>query len=255
MDNSTKLDYPPPRSKLLQKAFQPFASAFAAKAREPIGRRNRRGRGAIRLRGARFANAVLWGGALLTLLGAGFASPWGGPVSYPSPRAGMITTGLLALSACLALCTRLPLSARVSIALALVGGFLALYSTEAFLQWREATKVRHAANRLGRPYDRRSGAQVLRDLRHSGQDAWPAMSVGDLLRGQEELPLLPLGGISGVPTRACNELGAPLVYPSDARGFLNPPGSWEPAPLDVAMLGDSFARGDCVAAEESAAAR
>ena len=166
----------------------------------------------------------------------------------------MITTSLLALSACLALCSRLPLPARVSLALALVAGFLALYSLEAFLQWREVTRVRRAANRLGRSYDARSGAQVLEDFRRAGKDAWPAMSSGDLLRGEEEPTLLPLGGISGVLTVACNEIGVPLIYPSDGRGFLNPPDLWHGAPLEVALIGDSFARGDCVGAEETASA-
>ncbi|HEU5180377.1 MAG TPA: hypothetical protein VFW45_06280 [Candidatus Polarisedimenticolia bacterium] len=204
---------------------------------------------------ARFANAALWGGALLALLGAGFASPWSSPLANPSQRAAMITTSLLALSACLGLCTRLPLSARISIAMSLVTLLMGLYGAEVFLRWRIVSQVQRAANRLGRSFDPRNRLEVLRDLRREGKEAWPVMFVGPLVQGNEELPLLPLAGISGVLTVHCNEIGTPLVYPSDQHGFLNPPGMWGPAPLDVALLGDSFAQGNCVSEEENAAAR
>ncbi len=167
----------------------------------------------------------------------------------------MITTSLLALSACLGLCTRLPLSARISIAMSLVTLLIGLYGAEAFLRWRIVSQVQRAANRLGRPFDPRSRLEVLRDLRREGKEAWPMMFVSPLVQGNEELPLLPLGGISGVLTVHCNEIGTTLVYPSDEHGFLNPPGMWGPALLDVALLGDSFAHGNCVGAEENAAAR
>ena len=207
------------------------------------------------MRGARFANAVLWGGALLALLGAGFASPWGSLTAHPSQRAALITTSLLALSACLGLFTRLPLSARISIAMSLITLLVGLYAAEAFLRWRIVSQVARAANRLGRPFDPRSRLEVLRDLRREGKEAWPMMFVSPLVQGNEELPLLPLGGISGVLTVHCNEIGTTLVYPSDEHGFLNPPGMWGPEPPDVALLGDSFAHGNCVGTEENAAAR
>jgi hypothetical protein len=207
------------------------------------------------LRGARFANAILWGGALLALLGAGFASPWGGPITNPSPRAPLIATSLLALSACLGLCTRLPLSARVSIAMSLITLLAGLYGAEAFLRWRIVSQVERAANRLARPYDPRPRLEVLRDLRKDGKDAWPMMFVSPLIQGSQDLPLVPLGGISGVPTVHCNEVGTTLVYSSDQHGFLNPPGMWGPEAPEVALIGDSFAHGNCVGEDENAAAR
>jgi lysophospholipase L1-like esterase len=53
----------------------------------------------------------------------------------------------------------------------------------------------------------------------------------------------------------CNEIGPYLIYRSDEHGFQNPSGLWGLPQLDVALVGDSFAQGNCVPSEQNAAAR
>lgn len=70
---------------------------------------------------------------------------------------------------------------------------------------------------------------------------------------RRDLTLLPLGGISGVTTVHCNEVGEYLVYRSDEHGFHNPSGLWERREIELALLGDSFAHGNCVSASQDLA--
>jgi hypothetical protein len=106
-------------------------------------------------------------------------------------------------------------------------------------------------------FDRRSRAEVLSDLRTKGTDAWPAIPPQVLFSRQgasyqnpliqvEGAPLLPLGGISSTTTVHCNENGYYVIYESDEHGFHNPKGLWSTAPLDIAVIGDSYAHGACV---------
>jgi hypothetical protein len=58
--------------------------------------------------------------------------------------------------------------------------------------------------------------------------------------------VLPLGGIANRTTVLCNEGGKWAVYRSDEHGFRNPSEAWR-APLHIAVVGDSFSHGNCVA--------
>ena len=53
----------------------------------------------------------------------------------------------------------------------------------------------------------------------------------------------------------CNESGQYNIYDADEHGFNNPRGLHGQAPLQVALLGDSFTHGACVPREASVAGR
>ncbi len=114
-----------------------------------------------------------------------------------------------------------------------------------------------AAERAGRPWDRRTRTEVVRDLREQGADAVSRAIPAALLEPADDgryrarlaldgRELLPLAGISRKTVVLCNELGQYAVYESDEHGFRNPEGLWARAPVDVALIGDSFTLGECV---------
>lgn len=57
--------------------------------------------------------------------------------------------------------------------------------------------------------------------------------------------IFPLSGISNSLTLLCNENGYFSEYKSDRYGFNNPDETWE-KPIDLFLVGDSFAHGACV---------
>ncbi len=112
-----------------------------------------------------------------------------------------------------------------------------------------------AERRGDRVYDPRPMYQVLWDLRRAGRNVWPYVSPvfwGRVQRGAglPVGPLLPLGSLSRSVAILGNETGAPVFDYTDEHGFRNRPGKWK-APLDVVLLGDSFAHGCCVPFDES----
>ena len=111
------------------------------------------------------------------------------------------------------------------------------------------------AREAGRPFDTRSIAQVVDDLRARGVDAYPAVypflftpANGLVDHGRR---FFPLGGISRKTTVYCNECGDYTIYEADEHGFNNPPGVWSQKETDLFLLGDSFAQGACVKPAES----
>lgn len=118
------------------------------------------------------------------------------------------------------------------------------------------------AERQGRPYDKRARVEVVRDLRARGVDAVSRTIPARLL---EETPdgfyrsrisidgreVLPLGGMSRRTIVLCNETGEYAVFESDERGFRNPLGLWQKAPVDLVLIGDSFTIGECVPPEQA----
>ncbi len=107
---------------------------------------------------------------------------------------------------------------------------------------------------LPRDSDRRSKFEVVRDMRASGINAYPAYSAADV-----PTPLLPvaadrispMAGVKNAVTVVCNELGRYLIYESDEMGFPNPKGLWGIGNIEIGIIGDSFAQGYCVAFQDS----
>lgn len=202
-----------------------------------------------------FANGVLIAAALLASSGALLVSPLLDPSRPDVSRQWVFSAALLGVAALFLLCLRLPLAARISLSVTLLSAGLGLYAMEGVLRWQNDSRVRYAAAKLGNRYDSRMRLEVLQDLRHSGVEAWPLVFPADSTGREASPSLYPLGGISNVTTIHCNEIGPYLIYRSDEHGFQNPPGVWNLPGLDVALVGDSFAQGNCVASEDNAAAR
>lgn len=117
----------------------------------------------------------------------------------------------------------------------------------------------HAAREAGRPFDSRTRLEVLRDLRARGIDAVPLLGAHSRYwisaAGPERRSLPILGGVSKTTTIFCNEPGQYETYVADEHGYHNPRGLHGRAPLQVAIIGDSFAQGMCVPREASIAGR
>lgn len=111
------------------------------------------------------------------------------------------------------------------------------------------------AARRNLPYDRRIPAEVVLDERAAGHPDttlfvspnsfyWAPLMV-------DGTPTQPFGGVANRLTIHCNESGTANRYVGDSFGFNNP--SW-PARARIAVIGDSFANGACVAPEDGLAA-
>ena len=61
----------------------------------------------------------------------------------------------------------------------------------------------------------------------------------------------PLSGFAGRETIACQEGSSVGMYLSDLHGFNNPDAAWVRGAVDVALVGDSYVHGDCVAQSET----
>ena len=71
----------------------------------------------------------------------------------------------------------------------------------------------------------------------------PAYIARKLTLDIDGVKVVPLGGISRASILFCNRDGGYLTYQSDEHGFRNPTGLYDSDPLQVAIVGDSFAAG------------
>jgi len=211
--------------------------------------------------GSRFANLTI---AAAILIAA--AMMVGVALDYSAGRFGvgrLIVSYVVlgAVAAVLLASFRLQPSRRANVALVLVSSILTVYVVEAVLVLLSpvTTAEMAACMRTGEPFkciealssgrafDTRIKIEVVRDLEREGVDAGPSILHSPLVAryADREQGIMPLGGISGVTTVHCNESGEWVVYLGDEHGFNNPEGLYH-APLDVAVVGDSFTRGYCV---------
>lgn len=94
--------------------------------------------------------------------------------------------------------------------------------------------------------------EVVMEMRGAGVQAYPAVYPIILVDDPLEIEgqkIIPLGGLPLATTVFCNEHGLSLIYDSDEFGFNNPPGIWD-EPVQIALVGDSYTQGACVAAEK-----
>jgi len=80
------------------------------------------------------------------------------------------------------------------------------------------------------------------------QNAIPSVPPSTQLAktGNNQEGLLPLAGIANRLTVHCNENGYWMTYQSDMHGFNNPNNRFWDGLVSVAVVGDSFAQGNCV---------
>ncbi len=156
-----------------------------------------------------------------------------------------------------------PAVARIIAACLLIGlggglylGQFALMMTELDPPLLQAMRKEAWAARL--PFDARSRVEVIDDLRSRGTRAYPPYFPYLLLGSPLKIDgrdVVPLGSMSNALTVCCNEGGQYLVYTTDEHGFVNPPALWSGAPLDIAIIGASFAIGESVDPSDSPAAQ
>jgi len=167
---------------------------------------------------------------------------------------------MVALAAAFALTLRPAI--RMTAMSLLIGAGVGIYATElvamALIDSDRSLvdAVRNDAVQHGRPYDGRAKIDVIMDLRRQGVAAYPPfypyLTFPDPLR-VDGVPTIPLGSVSNITTVCCNEGGEWLTYPTDEHGFANPPGLWSQAPIDIALVGASWASGECVPAADNIA--
>jgi len=109
------------------------------------------------------------------------------------------------------------------------------------------------ARKLGLPYDTHSKAQALEAKRRVNNSAYLAVfptAFGQSVNisGRAGDTVVPLAGIAQVETIFCNETGTYSTYAADEYGFNNPTGLHSQN-MDIAVVGDSYVQGACVAAE------
>jgi hypothetical protein len=154
---------------------------------------------------------------------------------------------------------------RASIIACLVAALIGLYGADAFLAWRMARLPDEAAARLGLENDPRSIRRLIADMARDGKTVvpalWPALLLEPGADGASHSALMvagretiPCGGVSGVPTVMCREVGPYVTYLADRHGFNNPDSVWD-KPVNVMLIGDSFAQGQCVPPDAQMAAR
>jgi hypothetical protein len=214
----------------------------------------------------RLLNRLLSLGALAVgalLVYSALAHP---PASLRSPRQGLLYYGLPALLAALLFLARgLPTALKgrlIALSLALGGS---LYLAEGVLVLAELLNPHPPFHRQrmaraaeeDRPFDRRPKLEVVLDLRDEGTRAYPIKYAHQWIPVETDAgTVYPLSGLARTYTVVCNETGEYLTYTTDEHGFANPPGlhAATGAPLEIAVVGDSHAHGECVAPDESAAA-
>lgn len=116
------------------------------------------------------------------------------------------------------------------------------------------SRIMKIAAKRGVPFDNRSLAELIRDLKERGLEAYPAIWPGTIIRDKglqngfpwKEGRILPLAGISRVLTVLGNETGQYAVYQSDEHGFNNPMGLHQEDRMDMVLIGDSLTQGCCV---------
>jgi hypothetical protein len=131
-----------------------------------------------------------------------------------------------------------------------------VYGADAFLAWRTTRLPAEAAARLGLENDPRSTRQLIQDMARDGTTVvpalWPALLLEPGADGASRSALIvdgretvPVGGVSGMTTVMCREVGPYVTYLADRHGFNNPDSVWD-HPVDLMLIGDSFAQGQCV---------
>ena len=128
---------------------------------------------------------------------------------------------------------------------------LAVIAAESYLALRERRPAHVLDGHIVTPFPSENEATV-HALRDRGVRAYPFVapqqfSFRQYPRKNVKGGLFPLAGISNAVTELCNEAGRDIIYRSDIHGFNNPPEAWRNGSPKVALIGDSFVHGVCVA--------
>lgn len=143
---------------------------------------------------------------------------------------------------------------KVNFFLAIFSALFALYGcelifsiTKVHLPPSAALRRMAEAKKMGIFYDSRS----VRDFLAETPTVYPKIPPAEFLNNKD-LGLFPLSIISNTNSLGCNELGFYPVFKTDEYGFYNPPNLHQ-TPIDILIIGDSFAMGDCVHVDKNVA--
>lgn len=197
---------------------------------------------------------------LLQLFAASFAAVVVGGLTLKGiPEEGWLSSAMIArygLPAALAIgCTaalRLSPEGRAATVSSIVSLAFCLMVVEGALAFRQMYPRRWAELTTTGPGDHRGPAEIVAQLRRDGIKAVPLLpSLWALGQTPAADGVLPLADPAHHTIVFCNEAGDWLTYRSDLRGFRNEDSAW--ASPEVALVGDSFAAGQCVEDKDSIA--
>jgi hypothetical protein len=150
-------------------------------------------------------------------------------------------------------------AARKAVAASLIGVVAGIYGIEIYITGPSASQMdarRAYAEAIGAPYDPRTRAQIVGDLRAEGANVMPVFYPRGMLwrpAAADGSTLYPLAPHANRRIVHCREEGPWLLYNTDEHGFNNPPGLWDGRRIELVLVGDSFAWGVCVPREASIA--
>ena len=182
--------------------------------------------------------------------GDALLGPWRALLFYGLPAA--FALGCLAA-------LRAPAALRVSVSLCLVSTIAAIYAVEIYLggpRERGPELRQRYAEQSGIVFDPRTMSEVVADRRARGEPVMPVFYPRTLIHlpaDAEGGTLYPLSSHANRRIVHCQEEGPWRLYDTDVQGFNNPPGLWGGGPIELALVGDSFAWGVCVPRELSIA--
>ena len=133
----------------------------------------------------------------------------------------------------------------------------AIYCFEAFLNLKIMyfskpnfeNKIKLYSQKTGEIYDERSRSQIYSDLKKQNQNVSVSMYPKDSL--SEKNNFFYLSGFKDSLTISCNENGYYSIDQSDRYGFNNEDYLWDLDQVDIIILGDSYAYGECVNRENN----
>ena len=136
---------------------------------------------------------------------------------------------------------------RVNIAVTMIPAILAFFAADLVFAEKHRRDFHVVAGKRVVRFERDMRIDV---LRRRGIAAYSVVSPQHLAFWRhfvrlDSTDLYPLAGISHVITYLCTEADRDVLYRSDEFGFNNPVGVWN-RPIDLAIVGDSFAHGVCV---------
>ena len=239
---------------------------------------------------AKLANIVLGGGALLlTLVSFYFMYyyEWMAQRQFTNSVSKVIYLAIpVGLASFLLASLRLKPKYKINLALSGISFVISLLGIELFLKLSDSAfsgprkpvmlnlmeystdkknDAAELAKRFGVEIDTRSAYEAVASLQKEGVAAVPILVPGNSfvegpnnsiksvlkIRDQE---VIPLGGIADRVTVLCNENGQWVTYKSDQHGFNNRREAWQSGPIEVGILGDSYAHGMCVPPDRNFAA-
>ncbi len=132
-----------------------------------------------------------------------------------------------------------------------------IYCFEAFLNLKILyfskpnleNKIKLYYQKTGKIYDERSRSQIYTDLKKENQNISVSMYPRNSLN--EKNNFFYLSGFKDSLTISCNENGYYPIDQSDRFGFNNEDYLWELDQIDIIILGDSYAYGECVSRENN----